>query len=87
MEFCINRDTEPSTEKKMMDFHFTVRNISGAYQTKYCYGSVKKSKCSFNCHLQIDKKINNVNKKELIQTLIFPKLPSSYEVLIRRNVK
>ena len=29
---------------------------------KNYYGSVKKSKCSFSCHLQIDKKIDNVNK-------------------------
>ena len=27
----------------------------GVYQTKYYYGSVKKSKFSFSCHLQIDK--------------------------------
>ena len=36
------------------------------------------------------KKINNGNKKvqweKLIQTLIFSKLPISYEVSIRRNV-
>ena len=30
----------------------------------YCYGSVKKTKCSFNCHLQIDKIINNVKKMQ-----------------------
>ena len=28
------------------------------------YGSVKKTKCSFNCHLQIDKIINNVKKMQ-----------------------
>ena len=33
----------------------TMRNIEGVYQTKY-YDSDKKSKCSFSCHLQIDKK-------------------------------
>ena len=31
------------------------------YLKKYYYGSVKKSKCSFTRHLQIDKEINNVN--------------------------
>ena len=45
------------------------------HQTKYYYGSVKKSKCSFSCHFQVVKKINNVNKKKiqegkLIQTLL-----------------
>ena len=29
-------------------------------KTKY-YGSVKKSKCPFSCHLKIDKKLDNVN--------------------------
>ena len=40
----------------------TMGNIQGVYQTKYYYDSVRKSKFSFSCHLQIDKKINNVNK-------------------------
>ena len=31
----------------------TVSNISGAHQAKFYYGSVKKSKFSFSCHLQI----------------------------------
>ena len=39
-----------------------MRNIYGVPQTKYYYGSVKKSKCSCSCYLQIDKKINDVNK-------------------------
>ena len=39
-----------------------VRNIAGVYQAKYYYGCSKKSKCSFSCHLQIDKKINNVKE-------------------------
>ena len=60
-------------------------------KAKYYYGGVKKSKCCFCCHLQIDKKINNQIKKiqgeKLIQTVIFLKLPSAYEVLIKRNVK
>ena len=29
---------------------------------KYYNGSVKKSKFSFSCHLQMDKKINNVKE-------------------------
>ena len=33
---------------------------SEIYQTKYYFGSVKKSHFSFSCDLQIDKKINNV---------------------------
>ena len=40
----------------------TERHILGVTQTKYYYGSAKKSKSSFSCHLQIDKKINIVNK-------------------------
>ena len=39
-----------------------MRNIQRVPQTKYYYGSVKKIKCEFSCHLQIDKKINKVNK-------------------------
>ena len=35
-----------------------MRNIEGVPQTKYYHGNVKKS----SCHLQIEKKINNVNK-------------------------
>ena len=31
--------------------------ICGVPQTKYDYGSVKKSKCLFSCHFQIDKKM------------------------------
>ena len=62
-----------------------MRNIQGIYQTKYCYGRVKKSQCTCICHLHIHKKINNVNikkiqREKLIQTLIFAKLPSAYEI-------
>ena len=32
------------------------------YQTKYCYGSVKKSRFSVSSDLQIDKKTNNVKE-------------------------
>ena len=52
-------------------------------KAKYYYGGVKKSKCCFCCHLQIDK----IQGEKLIQTVIFLKLPSAYEVLIKRNVK
>ena len=48
----------------MMDFDYCdeyLRSIS----KKYFYGGVKKSKCSFSCPLQIDKKINikKINEK------------------------
>ena len=60
-------------------------------KAKYYYGGVKKSKCCFCCHLQIDKKINNANKKnprrKADSNCDFLKLPSAYEVLIKRNVK
>ena len=62
-----------------------MRNIYGVPQTKYYYSSVKNSKCSFCCHLQINKKINNVNKKDprgKIDSSFFV-----YEVLVRRNLK
>ena len=45
-----------------MDFDYRDEYLKGIYQTKYYYGSVKKSKFSFSCHLQIDKKINNVKE-------------------------
>ena len=45
-EYEKEMNTGPST---------TVRNIEGVYQTKY-YDSDKKSRCSFSCHFQIDKK-------------------------------
>ena len=71
-----------------MDFEYCeeyLRNISN----KYYYGSVKKSKFSFSFHLQIDKKSimqKKIQGEKLIQTLIFPKLSSAYEVLTRRNI-
>ena len=40
----------------------TEEDLKGVYQTKYYYGSVKKSTFSFSCDLQIDKKINNVKE-------------------------
>ena len=67
----------------------TVKNIYRVYQTKYYYGSVKKSKFSFSGYLQIGKKVNNVKEiqgEKLIQTFIFPKLPCAYDVLIRKNI-
>ena len=36
--------------------------LKGVYQTKYYYGSVKKSTFSFSSDLQIDKKIDNVKE-------------------------
>ena len=65
-----------------------LRNIS----KKYYYGSVKKirSLIQFQFAYWL-KKIINIKKedsmrKKLIQTLIFPKLPSADEILIRRDV-
>ena len=51
------------TKEKLMSL-ITVRNICEVPLTKYYYGSVQESKCSFSCHLQIDKKNQNfiVNK-------------------------
>ena len=60
----------------MMDFDYREEYLKGVYQTKYYYGSVKKSTFSFSYDLLIDKKINNVNedpRRKLIQALIFPK--------------
>ena len=73
-------------KEKLMGFDYCeeyLRSISKNY-----YGSVIKSKCSCSCHLQIlIKKTNNLKEdSKLIQTLIFPKLPSAFEVLIRRNI-
>ena len=45
-----------------MYFDYCEEYLKGIYQTKCYYGSVKKSKFSFSCHLQIDKKINNVKE-------------------------
>ena len=54
-------------------------------------GSVKKSKFSFSCHLHLhsDKKsimLKKIQRKNLIQNLIFLKLPSAYVVLRRKNI-
>ena len=54
------------------------------HQTKYYYGSVKKSKYSFSCHLQI-------NTKSVMQIKKDPrgKFDSNfaYESLVRVNLK
>ena len=49
-------------QKKMMDFDYREEYLKGVYQTKYYYGSVKKSTIPFSSDLQIDKKINNVKE-------------------------
>ena len=49
-------------QEQMMEFDYREGHLKGLYQTKYYYGSVKKSKFSFSCHFQIDKKINNVKE-------------------------
>ena len=46
----------------MMDFNLRDEYLRGVYQTKYYYGSVKKSTFPFISDLQIDKKINNVKE-------------------------
>ena len=62
-----------SQQEKMMDFDYREEYLKGVsyimkiispwlYQTKYYYGSVKKSTFSFTSDLQIDKKINNVKE-------------------------
>ena len=48
--------------KKMMDFGYCEEYLKRVYQTKYYYGSVKKTTFSFSSDLQIDKKINNVKE-------------------------
>ena len=77
--------------EKMMEFDYREEYLKGLYQTKYYYGSVKKSTFSFRSDLQIDKKINNVKEdpRRKTDSNWFPRatLPSAYEVLIRRNVK
>ena len=45
-----------------MDFDCCEKNLKGVYQTKYYYGSAKKSTFSFNSEFHIDKKINDVKK-------------------------
>ena len=58
-------------------------------KTKYYYGSVKKIKFSFSCHLQISKKpimLKKIQGEKPSQTLIFPKIPSAYKLLKRRNI-
>ena len=52
-------DIELVQQEKNMDFeHCEEYWRSTSHQTKYYYDSVKKSKFSFSCHLQIDKKLN-----------------------------
>ena len=43
-----------------MDFDYCEEYLKGVYQTKYYYGSVKKSTFSFSSDLQNNNKINNV---------------------------
>ena len=49
-------------QEKMMDFDYGEEYLKGVYQTKYYYGSVKKSKFPFISDFQIDKKISNVKE-------------------------
>ena len=43
-------------QEKMIDFDYREEYLKGVYETKYYYGSVKKSTYSFSSDLQIDKK-------------------------------
>ena len=45
-----------------MGFDYCEEYLKGVCQTKYYYGSVKKSTFLFSSDLQIDKKINNVKE-------------------------
>ena len=77
-------------QEKMMDFDYREEYLKGVYQTKYYYGSVKKSTFSFRSDLQINKNINNVKedpRRKTDSNFDFShELPSTYEVLVRRNV-
>ena len=46
----------------MMDFDYREEYLKGVYQTKYYYGSVKKSTFPLSSDMQVDKKINNVKE-------------------------
>ena len=52
----------PWSTGKMIDFDYHEEYLKGVYQTKYHYGSVKKSTFSFSSDLQIVKKINNLKE-------------------------
>ena len=73
-------DTVSYTEK-MMGFDYCEDYLRST--SKYFYGSVKKRKCPFSCHLQINKNIKNVTKND-------PRGETdsnfAYEVLVRRNL-
>ena len=49
-------------KEKMMDFDYCEEYLKRVYQTKYHYGSVKKSTFSLSSDLQIDKEINNLKE-------------------------
>ena len=51
-----------------MEFDYREEYLEGVYQTKYYYGSVKKSTFSFSSDLQIDKKISNVRENPRSKT-------------------
>ena len=48
-------EMSPRSAGKMMDFDCREEYLKGVYQTKYYYGSAKKSTFSFSSDLQIDK--------------------------------
>ena len=52
----------PGKNNGKNNFNYREKYLKVVYQTKYYYGSVKKSTFSFSSDLQIDKKINNVKE-------------------------
>ena len=76
------KDEYCTTEKN--DGVWLMWRIFKEYLKQNIITAVLKSKCSFSCHLQIDKKINNVNKNGSEKR----KLDSNfaYKVLVRRNL-
>ena len=78
-----------SQQEKMMDFDCREEYLKGVYQTKYCYGSVKKCTFSFSSDWQIDEEINNVKedpRRKTNSNFNFSQALRCLEVLIRKNV-
>ena len=92
--FCVTTNdmlrSRHGHQEKIMDFNYREEYLKVVYQTKYYYGSVKKSTFSFRSDLQINKNINNVKedpRRKTDSNFDFShELPSTYEVLVRRNV-
>ena len=65
-DFCVTTNDMVKCRRrqvaKMIDFDYRQEYLKGVCQTKYYYGSAKKSTFSFSSNLQNDKKINNVKQ-------------------------